>query len=86
MADAMVRAGHITATDWAETLGEELRAADAAGKPDTLDTYYHAALTALEKLSDRAGITATEQSDRKAAWTRAYKNTPHGNPVTLDAS
>ena len=86
MADSLVRAGHITATDWAEALGAELKAAERAGHPDTLDTYYTAALTALEKLSAAIGISADDQSTRKSQWTRAYLNTPHGAPVHLTAA
>ena len=87
LADAMMRAGHFTATDWAETLGAELAAAEAAGRPDTLETYYLAALGALERLAaDRAGITATDQAMRKADWHAAYLGTPHGAPVELSAA
>ncbi len=86
IADSMVTAGHFTAKDWAEALGAELKKSDQAGLPDTLETYYLAALTALENLSaSRVGIDANMQADRKATWTRAYLNTPHGSPVLLQA-
>ena len=85
MADALVRAGHFSATDWAEALGQELQRAEASGAPDTLDTYYDAALRALERLSAQIGITKAAQKDRHAQWTRAYHNTPHGQPVLLGA-
>lgn len=81
IADTMVQAGRFSATDWAETLGAELRAADAAGKPDTTQTYYEAALAALERLTP---ITGAELTERKADWTRAYQRTPHGQPVLLE--
>jgi len=86
MADAMVRAGHFTANQWADTLGAQLKAAEAAHKPDTLDTYYNAALKALEQLSaEQARISAQDQAKRKETWARAYRNTEHGQPVLLDA-
>ncbi|WP_164744566.1 nitrile hydratase accessory protein [Nioella ostreopsis] len=86
IADTMVQAGRFTATDWAETLGAELRAAEAAGKPDTTGTYYEAALSALERLTTEAtDITGADLSARKATWTRAYERTPHGQPVLLDS-
>lgn len=86
IADSMVKAGHFPAADWAEALGAELCAAEARGEADTADTYYRAALAALERLSaTHADIPAEAQQDRKAAWERAYRNTPHGEPVLLSA-
>lgn len=83
MAAAMVRAGHVTATGWAEALGRALREAEAAGAPDTEEIYFTAALTALERVTEAAGITPADRARRKAAWEDAYRRTPHGQPVTL---
>jgi nitrile hydratase accessory protein len=84
LADSLVRAGAFTAGDWAEALGAALRDAEAAGAPDTQDTYYAAVLTALERLTEaRAGISAETRSERRAAWEAAYRRTPHGRPVKL---
>ena len=84
MADTMVQAGHFAASDWAEALGAELAAAQVAGKPDTLETYYNAALSALEYLMEHKALISTQdQTRRKADWRRAYLATPHGNPVEL---
>lgn len=86
MADAMVAAGHFGAQDWANALGAELRAAQAADAPDNLDTYYRAALAALEGLAARhADIGPDEQAARRADWRAAYLATPHGQPVVLGA-
>ena len=83
--DTMVQAGRFSASDWAETLGAELRVAEAAGKPDTTTTYYEAALAALERLTTEATpISGSELAMRKAEWTRAYERTPHGQPVLLE--
>ncbi|WP_438362956.1 nitrile hydratase accessory protein [Nioella halotolerans] len=84
MADSMVQAGRISASDWADALGAELARAEAAGQPDTTATYYAAALAALETLTTKATpITAEELAIRKADWTRAHERTPHGQPVRL---
>jgi len=84
MADSLVQAGRISASDWADALGTELARAEAAGRPDTTATYYVAALAALENLATQAtAITAEDLATRKAEWTRAYEATPHGQPVTL---
>ncbi|WP_432675409.1 nitrile hydratase accessory protein [Nioella aestuarii] len=85
IADTMVKAGRFSASAWAETLGEELRRAEADGRPDTTQTYYEAALAALEELTTEAtAITGADLTERKAEWTRAYERTPHGQPVLLD--
>jgi nitrile hydratase accessory protein len=84
LAHAMKEAGHITPTDWAKALGAALRDAEAQGAPDTKDTYFAAALTALERLAETAGIPAEAQALRKSQWEAAYHRTPHGHPVLLD--
>jgi nitrile hydratase accessory protein len=86
MADTFVRAGRFSAGDWAETLGSCLRAAEAAGAPDTAETYYTAALDALEALTTAAtDLTPDHLETRKTEWARAYRRTPHGQPVLLKA-
>ncbi|MEL6801610.1 MAG: hypothetical protein AAFO80_17195 [Pseudomonadota bacterium] len=79
-AHAMVRAGHMTSTEWAGALGAALRRAEAAGAPDTETTYYLAALDALEGL---VPVPAEDLETRKAEWAQAYRETPHGQPVVL---
>ncbi len=84
LADAMVKAGHFTANEWAAALGAALKEAEAGGQPDTLETYYTAVITALEKLTEKqAGISAEDRARRRAAWEVAYDRTPHGKPVEL---
>jgi len=84
MADAMVRAGHFSSGQWAIALGAALRNAEAHGAPDTEETYYSAALEALETLSDaETEISAADLAERKHAWEEAYHRTPHGKPVVL---
>ena len=83
MATAMIREGHITQGTWATALGAALKAAEASGRPDTGETYFLAALSALENLTETAGITSDDRANRKAEWEDAYRRTPHGQPVIL---
>ena len=84
LAESLVKAGHFTAQDWAQTLGAALAAAEARGAADTLETYYRAVVEALEGLStQQAGITRQDMDQRRAAWEAAYHRTPHGQPVVL---
>lgn len=83
MAAAMIREGHFSQTAWAEALGAALKAAEADGRPDTEETYFLAALSALERLAETAGITPTDRARRRTGWEDAYRRTPHGQPVIL---
>ncbi len=79
-------AGHFTWGEWATTLGAEIEAARSHGDPDRGDTYYEHWLAALERLAAEKGLVrGGELGARKAAWKRAFLNTPHGQPVTLAA-
>jgi nitrile hydratase accessory protein len=78
--------GHFTWTEWAAALAAQLRAAADRGEPDDGSRYYEHWLAALEalviqkKLAEPAALL-----ERKEAWAEAYRHTPHGQPVTLDA-
>lgn len=86
IADIFMRAGRFSAGDWANTLGTCLRAAEAAGAPDTSETYFTAALEALESLTTKTtDLTPDHLKARKTEWARAYQRTPHGQPVLLEA-
>jgi len=85
MADSLARRGVFSPGEWSETLGEELRRAEKDGAEDDAQTYYQAALSALERLLDGSGaVPADAVTERRDAWERAYLATPHGQPVTLD--
>ena len=80
-------AGLFTWPEWAATLAEEITHAQAAGDPDTGDTYYHHWLAALERLVASSGAaTAGDQERTREAWRRAADRTPHGHPITLQPS
>lgn len=81
-AQALIRADHLTQTEWAQALGTALQKADAEARPDTEETYYLAALEALERVTP---MTPETLAARKAAWEDAYRRTPHGKPVVLKA-
>jgi nitrile hydratase accessory protein len=84
MAVALHDRGIFSWTEWAEMLGAEIKRAQAAGDPDTGDTYYRHWLATLERivaakrLSDPA--TLHRYSD---AWSHAARRTPHGTPIEL---
>ena len=70
--------------EWAAALGEEIKKAQAAGDPDTGETYYHHWLATLERLVAAKGLAETETLTRtREAWRRASVRTPHGTPIAL---
>lgn len=83
MAAAMIREGHFTQDTWAKALGAALKTARDDGQPDTDETYFLAALSALESVTVTAGISPEDRADRKTGWENAYRRTPHGQPVIL---
>lgn len=84
IADLLVRRGVVSSARWAEALGAEIVALKAA--PDDRETYYCAALAALERLlMENGAVTRAELEERERQWERAYLRTPHGRPVELAA-
>jgi hypothetical protein len=84
LADLLVQRGVISPKRWAEMLGAEIAALKA--EPDDRETYYRAALAALERvLMESSAITHAELDAREHQWERAYLRTPHGKPVELAA-
>ncbi|OFW98179.1 MAG: nitrile hydratase accessory protein [Alphaproteobacteria bacterium RIFCSPHIGHO2_12_FULL_66_14] len=84
MALALHARGLFTWPEWAATLGAEIKRAQAAGDPDTGETYYRHWLKALERLVAEKGI-ADEQTLARYynAWDHAADRTPHGAPIEL---
>ena len=84
MALALHERGVFTWSEWAETLSGEIKRAQAAGDPDTGETYYRHWLAALERLVAVKGVTTSETLHRyRDAWDHAADRTPHGAPIEL---
>jgi len=76
--------GLFTWTEWAATLGDEIKKAQAAGDPDTSETYYHHWLATLERIVAAKGLADAGLLARtRDAWQRACARTPHGTPIEL---
>ena len=81
---ALYDRGLFTWPEWAETLGAEIKRAQAAGDPDTGETYYRHWLAALERIVATKGVTTAATLRRyHDAWDRAADRTPHGKPIEL---
>lgn len=84
MALALHQRGLFTWTEWAATLADEIKRAQAAGDPDTGETYYQHWLAALERLVAEKGVASGEMLARyRDAWDRAAGRTQHGQPIQL---
>jgi nitrile hydratase accessory protein len=78
--------GLFTWSEWAATLGDEIKRAQAAGDPDTGETYYQHWLATLERILDEKGVVNTGVLARtRNAWRHASARTPHGAPIELRA-
>jgi nitrile hydratase accessory protein len=78
--------GVFTWTERAATLGDEIKKAQAAGDPDTGETYYHHWLATLERIVAAKGLAdAAVLTRTRDAWQRACERTPHGTPIELRA-
>jgi nitrile hydratase accessory protein len=73
-------------TEWSAILGEEIKKAQAAGDPDTGETYYHHWLATLERMVAAKGAASAQALEQYyQAWERAMHRTPHGKPIELRA-
>lgn len=78
--------GVFTWVEWAATLAAEIKRAQAAGDPDTGETYYRHWLATLERLVAEKGVTSEDALQRyRSAWDHAADRTPHGQPIELAA-
>lgn len=84
LALALQQRGVFTWSEWAATLGEEIRRAQAGGDPDTGETYYRHWLATLERLVAEKGVASEETLKRyRDAWDHAADRTPHGKSIDL---
>ena len=81
---ALHERGLFTWSEWAATLSDEIKRAQAAGDPDTGETYYRHWLATLERLVAEKGVATRDTLHRyRDAWDRACDRTPHGKPIEL---
>jgi nitrile hydratase accessory protein len=72
--------------EWSAMLGEEIKKAQAAGDPDTGETYYLHWLATLERMAAEKGATSKQTLKQHfQAWEHAMHRTPHGKPIELRA-
>jgi nitrile hydratase accessory protein len=84
MALTLHQRGLFTWPEWAATLADQIKRAQAAGDPDTGETYYLHWLATLERLVAEKGVTSTEALTRyRDAWDHAADRTPHGQQIEL---
>ena len=83
---ALYERGLFTWPEWAAALAAEIKSAQAAGDPDTGETYYSHWLAALEKMIAQKGVASGQTLARyRDAWDHAADRTPHGKPIELSA-
>jgi nitrile hydratase accessory protein len=76
--------GLFTWPEWAASLADEIKRAQASGDPDTGETYYRHWLATLEKLIAAKGVATPDALRRyRDAWDHAADRTPHGQPIEL---
>ena len=76
--------GVFTWPEWAAALADEIKRAQAAGDPDTGETYYLHWLATLEGLVAHKGVASMDTLHRyRDAWDHAADRTPHGQPIEL---
>jgi nitrile hydratase accessory protein len=84
MALTLHERGLFTWNEWAASLAEQIKRAQAQGDPDTGETYYRHWLATLEHLVAAKGVASTETLHRyRDAWDHAADRTPHGKPIEL---
>ncbi len=84
LALALYERGVFDWSEWAATLADEIKRAQAKGDRDTGETYYRHWLAALERIVAEKGVTDRAALARyRDAWDRAADRTPHGVPIVL---
>ena len=87
LAVSLYERGLFSWNEWTAILGDEIKKAQAAGDPDTGETYYYHWLNALERLVATKGLADPRTLARsRDAWANACARTPHGTPIELQAA
>lgn len=85
MTSALHERGLFAWSEWAQALAAALREAEAAGSPDTNETYYRCWLVALERIASSKSLAdEASQLRYRHAWEHAAARTPHGMPIELE--
>src|SRR5215831_7887667 len=72
LAVSLKERGLFTWSEWAATLGDEIKKAQAAGDPDTGETYYQHWLATLERILTEKGVVERGVLARtRDAWQHA---------------
>lgn len=81
---ALYERGAFSWKEWADALALAISDAQAAGDPDTGESYYLHWLDALEAITKKKGLVTGELLvHRKQEWDDAARRTPHGKPIEL---
>src|ERR1700759_2827208 len=84
MALVLHERGVFTWPEWAAALGAEIKRAQAAGDPDTGETYYHHWLATLEGLVAAKGVATADVLHRsRDGWEHAAGRTTDGKTIEL---
>jgi nitrile hydratase accessory protein len=84
LAVSLSERGLFSWNEWAAALGDEIKKAQAAGDPDTGETYYLHWLATLERMVAEKGAASRQAlAEHYRAWERATQRTPHGKPIEL---
>lgn len=81
----LVKDGRLSRAAWMELTAAAIGSAQAAGDPDSGDTYYQHWCAALEAYCQQKGwVSPEEYQQLLALWAQAIANTPHGVPLALE--
>jgi nitrile hydratase accessory protein len=84
MALVLHQKGLFVWSEWSAMLGDEIKKAQAAGDPDTGETYYLHWLATLERMvTEKDAASRQALAEHYQAWERATQRTPHGKPIEL---
>ena len=87
LAVKLSEAGFFTWNEWSAALADEIAQAGRRDESDDGSRYYHHWLAALERLVTAKDLVVPPSLlRRKEEWADAYRRTPHGSPVTLEAA
>lgn len=81
----LVREGFLSCKQWMDLLVAAIQEAQAAGDPDTGETYYDHWCRALESFCfENAMISPEDYAELLQRWGEAIANTPHGVPLAIE--